>query len=320
MPRSRPRWRCRPSSHGCAGLAAAGFWLPGSRDERRAVALDFQGVLPMDLSTGGLPRRPVPARHLDGRSRRQGLPQHPWIQRCHGARGGRRGLMRPPVAGRLASTTCLARHRPRGDGVPGVVHDAADRERGRAASRRSGVASIYLPGGVPLHPASGCVIPALADTLRALRDTGRRRSTAARSRAACRRSSGRRQPDRGRRPRPLPGGRGCRAHRDALPGGHALHARTTKRRCAAARHARASDEGHAHAPRETHTRNLGRLCRSPRGCVAGASHAERHAGRGRRLDIRACRGGCRRQHGRDHLHDPRPLRGGRHSPEPRDRR
>jgi gamma-glutamyltranspeptidase/glutathione hydrolase len=163
-----------PTEPWMCGLGGSGFLVAWLARERRAVALDFQGVLARALDRGDYPVDPdLPATLM-------GFPAVEGFRNTRGygavtvpgavaglseaaARYGRLGfrqLIEPAV--KLAE-----------DGVPATWYTTLLIASEVAQLRADPVSSaIYLPGGIPLQPGDRMRIPGLADTLRALHDDG----------------------------------------------------------------------------------------------------------------------------------------------------
>jgi gamma-glutamyltranspeptidase/glutathione hydrolase len=156
------------------GLGGSGFLVAWLADERRAVALDFQGVLPMDLSTADYPPDPsLPVTSM-------GFPA---VKEFRNTRGYSAITVPGAVAGLSHAAAAFGR-REFADllcpaislaetGLPGswyttlMIASEVPQLRADPVS-----AAIYLPGGVPLGPEDRMRIPGLSDTLCALRDRG----------------------------------------------------------------------------------------------------------------------------------------------------
>lgn len=156
------------------GIGGSGFMVVWLAAEKRAVALDFQGVLPRALSPDdypidtGLPPTsmgfPAVVDFANTQGARAVTVPGAVAGFDHALRGfGRKGLaetLQPAI--RLAET-----------GIPAswfctlmIASEMAILARDKTA------ASIYLPGGAPLQPGEPLRIPGFARTLRRLAETG----------------------------------------------------------------------------------------------------------------------------------------------------
>ncbi len=156
------------------GLGGSGFMVIWLAKEGRAVALDFQGVLPSALVPGDYPPDPALPPTLMG---------FPAVKGWKNTRGAAAATLPGGVAGLSHAAEGFGRL-----GFGAAVEPAiALAETGIAVSWYTALLigheyeivsldpvtrSIYLPGGRPLQPGEVLRIPGLADTLRRLRDHG----------------------------------------------------------------------------------------------------------------------------------------------------
>jgi gamma-glutamyltranspeptidase/glutathione hydrolase len=163
-----------PTEPWMCGLGGSGFLVAWLARERRAVALDFQGVLPATLDRADYPVDPdLPAT----------LMGFPAVEGFRNTRGYSAVTVPGAVAGLSAAA---ARHGRLGfdrllepsirlaeDGVPVTWYTTLLIASEVAQLRADPVSSaIYLPDGIPLQPGARMHISGLAGTLRALRDEG----------------------------------------------------------------------------------------------------------------------------------------------------
>ncbi len=156
------------------GIGGSGFMVVWLAAERRAVALDFQGVLPQALTADDYPiDASLPATSM-------GFPAVVNFANTQGARAvtvpgavagfdhALRRFGRKTLADALQPAIRLAE-----TGIPAswfctlmIASEMA------ILSRDATAAAIYLPGGAPLQPGERLHIPGLARTLRRLAETG----------------------------------------------------------------------------------------------------------------------------------------------------
>ncbi len=156
------------------GVGGSGFMVVWLAREQRAVALDFQGILPMGLTTDDYPiAADLPATSM-------GFPAVEGFANTQGARSvtvpgaiagfdhALRRFGRMSLADTLRPAIQLAE-----TGIPAswfcTLMIASEME---ILAKDPVAASIYLPGGVPLQPGAPLKIPNLARTLRRLAETG----------------------------------------------------------------------------------------------------------------------------------------------------
>ncbi len=156
------------------GLGGSGFMVIWLAKEKRAIALDFQGVLPMALSAGDYPiDSSLPVTSM-------GFPAVKDFANTQGARA-------VTVPGAVAGLDHALRNFGRSSLARAIAPAIRLAETGIAASwfctlmlasemtilaKDPVAASIYLPGGAPLQPGETLKIPGLARTLKHLAETG----------------------------------------------------------------------------------------------------------------------------------------------------
>lgn len=156
------------------GLGGSGFMVIWLAKEQRAVALDFQGVLPGALTAEDYPLDPALPPTLMG---------FPAVKDWKNTRGAAAATLPGAVAGlshaaenfgRLGFAEALApaiRHAETGIAVSWYTALLIGHEY-EIVSQDPVTKSIYLPGGRPLQPGETMFIPELANTLKRLRDHG----------------------------------------------------------------------------------------------------------------------------------------------------
>lgn len=156
------------------GLGGSGFMVIWLAREQRAVALDFQGVLPRALTAADYPVDPDLPPTLMG---------FPAVKDWRNTRGASAATLPGAVAGLSHAAQTYGRQ---GFGAA-LAPAIALAETGIAASWYTTLliateaevistdpvsSSIYMPQGRPLQPGARMFIPQLAETLRRLRDHG----------------------------------------------------------------------------------------------------------------------------------------------------
>lgn len=156
------------------GLGGSGFMVIWHAREKRAVALDFQGVLPAALTAADYPLDPCLPPTLMG---------FPAVKDWRNTRGASAATLPGAVAGLSHAAQTYGT---RGFGAA-LAPAIALAETGIAASWYTTLliateaeviatdpvsSSIYMPQGRPLQPGATMFIPQLAETLRRLQDHG----------------------------------------------------------------------------------------------------------------------------------------------------
>lgn len=156
------------------GLGGSGFMVIWIAKERRAVALDFQGVLPMDIDRAdypvdsSLPKTSMGFPAVKGFANTQGARAITVPGAVAGFAHALRSFGRLSLADTLAPAVRLAE-----DGIQASWFCSL-----MIATEMSILAkdpfssSIYLPDGAPIAPGGRLRIPGLAKTLRRLAETG----------------------------------------------------------------------------------------------------------------------------------------------------
>lgn len=156
------------------GIGGSGFMVVWLAAEKRAVALDFQGVLPAAIDPADYPPDPsLPPTHMGfptvvDNANVEGYPSITVPGAVAGLNHALERFGTRPLSEVLAPAIRLAEA-----GAPVTWFTTLQVALcARVLARDPVSAAIYLPGGHPIQPEGRLVIPGLADTLRAVAEGG----------------------------------------------------------------------------------------------------------------------------------------------------
>ena len=163
-----------PTEPWMCGIGGSGFMVIWLAKEQRAIALDFQGVLPMEINPADypvddtLPKTSMGFPAVKGFSNTQGATSVTVPGAVAGFEHAVKQFGRLTLKDTLAPAIRLAEN-----GVQAswyyTLMIASEME---ILARDETAASIYLPGGAPVQPGDTLVIPGLANTMKRLADGG----------------------------------------------------------------------------------------------------------------------------------------------------